>query len=257
MVRFWIRTNNHFLFPNNHFPFPNSYIASHRLVICESAMKELFTEAERQRIREAVGQAEGRTSGEIVPYVVPRSSRYDVAVWRGASLAALLALGAALAVMQIYDGWGLSWLYASWGIALLALVAGTAGAVAVAVVPPLRRALAGPFVLDRRVHQRAMQAFVEEEVFNTRDRTGILIFISLFEHRIEVFGDAGINQNVSPDEWTDVVLRIREGIRSGHFADGLVDAIGMCGELLERGGVTIRPDDVNELPDDIRIRRDD
>lgn len=220
-------------------------------------MKDLFSEADRQRIREAVAHAEGRTSGEIVPYIVPQSSRYDVSVWRGASLAALLALGVALGVMQFYDGWGLSWLYASWGVALLTLVAGTLGAVAVAFVPPLKRWLAGPFLLDRRVHQRAMQAFVEEEVFNTRDRTGILIFISLLEHRIEVYGDAGINQNVTPDEWTDVVLRIRQGIREGRITDGLVEAIAMCGELLERGGVTIRPDDVNELPDDIRIRRDD
>lgn len=220
-------------------------------------MKDLFSDADRQRIREAVARAEGRTSGEIVPYIVPQSSRYDVAVWRGASLAAVLALGVALVVMQLYDGWGLSWLYASWGVALLVLVAGTLGAVAVWLLPPIKRWLAGPFLLDRRVHRRAMQAFVEEEVFNTRDRTGILIFISLLEHRIEVYGDAGINQNVTPDEWTEVVLRIRRGILEGKITDGLVEAIDLCGELLERGGVTIRPDDENELPDDIRIRRDD
>ena len=77
---------------------------------------------------------------------------------------------------------------------------------------------------------------------------------SLFEHRIEVIGDAGINQKVTPEEWTDVVLRIREGIKAGNVADGLVAAIGMCGALLERGGVEIRPDDINELSDDIRIR---
>ncbi len=220
-------------------------------------MKELFTEADRQRIREAVSQAEGRTSGEIVPYVVPQSSRYDAAVWRGASVAALLALGAAMLVVQFYEGWGLPWLYASWGTAVLVLAAGVFGAVAAAYVPPLKRLLAGPALLDRRVHQRAMQAFVEEEVFATRDRTGILLFISLLEHRIEVLGDTGINRKVTPDEWTDVVLRIRVGIRQGNVADGLVEAIALCGQLLERGGVEIRPDDLNELADDIRIREDE
>jgi putative membrane protein len=102
-----------------------------------------------------------------------------------------------------------------------------------------------------------MKAFVEEEVFATRDRTGILLFISLLEHRIEVLGDTGINEKVDTDEWVDVVLHIREGIRQGKLAEGLVEAIGMCGKLLERGGVTLREDDINELPDKVRLREDD
>lgn len=219
-------------------------------------MKDLFSEADKERLRQAVVEAEGQTSGEIVPYIVSRSDSYEVAVWRGASGAALLALAVALVVMQVYEGWGLSWLYASWGVALLTLLAGTMGALAAAYVPPLKRRLAGDAHLDRAVHQRAMQAFVEEEVFKTRDRTGILIFISLFEHRIEVFGDEGINRAVGEDAWVDVVLRIREGIKNGKITDGLVDAIQQCGCLLGECGLELQPDDTNELPDDIRIRKD-
>lgn len=220
-------------------------------------MKMLFTDAEKENIRQAVAAAEGRTAGEIVPYIIEQSSRYDVAVWRGASFAAVLAMALAVIVMQVYQGWGLSWLYASGGMVALSLIAGTMGALAAANIPPLKRVLAGTALIDRRVHERAMKAFVEEEVFFTKDRTGILLFISLLEHRIEVLGDTGINQKVKPEEWVDVVLRIRKGIRQGHLAEGLVEAIGMCGELLERGGVAIRPDDVNELPDGVRIREDD
>ena len=55
-------------------------------------MKDLFSEADKERLRQAVVEAEGQTSGEIVPYIVPRSDSYEVAVWRGASGAALLAL---------------------------------------------------------------------------------------------------------------------------------------------------------------------
>ncbi len=217
-------------------------------------MKDLFSEADRRRIREAVADAEQRTSGEIVPFIVSRSDRYEVSVWKGAGMAAGLALLAAMLVFHFYEGWGMAWLHTGWGTAFLTLAAGMAGAVTGAFVPPARRFLAGRDTMTRAVHRRAMKAFVEEEVFDTRDRTGVLIFISLLEHRIEVLGDTGINSQVSVDEWVDVVERIRDGLRSGQVADGIVDAIGMCGRLLEKSGVEIRDDDANELPDRLRTR---
>lgn len=220
-------------------------------------MDQLFTEAELEQIRKAVGQAEGRTSGEIVPFIMPESDPYSVAAWRGGVLAALVGLALALLVFQFYTGWGLGWLYTGWGTALVALVTGILGALLAAYVKPVKRFLAGEALLTRTTHHRAMRAFVEEEVFDTRDRTGILIFVSLFEHRIEVLGDAGINKKVSSDDWAEVVVRIQHGIRSGKLAEGLVDAIGLCGELLHRKGVGIRPDDENELSDRVRIRRDE
>lgn len=220
-------------------------------------MKHPLTEEERARVRAAIADVEARTSGEIVPVLVDRSDAYDVAVWRGAAGAAVLGLAVALLVLQLYSGWGLGWLFSAWGTAIVALTAGTAGAFATAFVPALRRRLAGENHLAERVHDRALRAFVEEEVFDTRDRTGILLFVSLFEHRIEVVGDAGINRLVEEDEWVDVVDRVREGLRRGRLADGLIDALGRCGDLLERRGVEIRPDDTNELSDDVRFRREE
>src|SRR5690606_1021582 len=164
------------------------------LLIAGGAMERLFTEADRQRIQEAVAAAEQRTAGEIVPYVVDRSDRYEVAMWRGAALAGLVATAVVLVVLQLYRGWGLAWLHDAWGALLVVLLASVAGGLLAMSVPALRRRLAGEEVMARHVHQRALQAFVEEEVFNTRDRTGILLFLSLFEHRIEVMGDAGINR---------------------------------------------------------------
>lgn len=215
-------------------------------------MDALIETLDRTRIAEAVASAEERTAGEIVPVVVPQCASYDVAVWRAASALAVLAVTAALLVVQFYDGWGLGWLFQPWGVALVTLGAGVGGALLGAYVPPLQRFLAGDDLLDVTVHQRAMQAFVEEEVFDTRDRTGILLFVSLYEHRIEVLGDTGINQNVEPDDWAEVVERIRKGIKNRNLTEGLVDAIEMCGRLLERKGVNIRPDDTDELPNRLR-----
>ena len=216
-------------------------------------MEKLLATLDEDRVRKAVADAETRTSGEIVPFVVPRSDDYEVAIWRGASACAVLGLGLVLLFVQFYEGWDFGWVYTSWGAVLIAVLAGTLGAVATAFIRPLRRALAGNDLLDRTVHNRAMRAFVEEEVFNTRDRTGILIFVSLLEHRIEVIGDAGINQRVDPDDWIDVVERIRTCIKNGNLTEGLVDAIGMCGDLLEKSGVAVRADDENELSNRVRF----
>ena len=80
-----------------------------------------------------------------------------------------------------------------------------------------------------------------------------MLFVSLFEHRIEVVGDAGINQKVTQEAWSNVVLSIRDGIKTGKLAAGLVAGIDQCGALLEQSGVEIQPDDTNELSDDLTI----
>ena len=105
-------------------------------------MKDLFSDTDLNNIRQAVAQAEQRTSGEIVPYLVSQSERYDAAVWRGATLGALLGLLVAMLLMQLYEGWGLSWLYTSWGVGLLILVVGALGAAATAFIPAVKRGLA-------------------------------------------------------------------------------------------------------------------
>lgn len=119
-------------------------------------------------------------------------------------------------------------------------------------VPAVKRWLAGDEMLDLRARQRAEMTFLEEEVFRTRDRTGILIFVSLFEHRVVVVGDGGINALVQPGQWDGIVAEVVAGIRAGRPGDALVAAIRQCGELLERHGVARRADDANELPDELR-----
>ena len=214
----------------------------------------LFTDAERDAIRVAVAEAETRTAGEIVPYVVRRSGTYQVAVWRAASFGALLTALVMLGVAALYDGWGLGWMYSAGWMAMAMTIGGVAGAFLGAYVAPLRRQLAGADRIDLHVHRRAAEAFLEEEVFDTRDRTGILLFVSLFEHRIEVVGDVGINAKVEPEEWVEVVGLVRDGIRSDGLAAGLVAAVERCGDLLHRRGVEIREDDTDELADDVRVR---
>lgn len=211
---------------------------------------------DEERILEAVQRAEERTSGEIVPVVVPQSGEYEVATWRGAATTSLITLTSILLFLEMYDGWGLGALHTPWGVAIATLGAGIVGAFLATFVPPFQRVFAGSRRLDETVYQRALQFFVEEEVFATRDRTGILIYVSLRERRIEVLGDIGINEMVRSDDWEAVVRRVQEGIRNDQVTDGLVEGIDMCGRLLERRGVNVRPDANNQLSNTVRTPDD-
>lgn len=212
-------------------------------------ISKLFTDADFAAVRAAVTEAEQRTSGEIVPFVVPASDPYANAIWKGTAFGALLGPLIAVALHRLWDLWGTH--LDLWIVVPAAAGAGV-GFLLAAFVPAVKRWLAGDEMLDLRARQRAEMTFLEEEIFRTRDRTGILIFLSLFEHRVVVIGDSGINALVQPGQWDGVVQGVVAGIRAGRPGEALVAAIRQCGDLLERHGVARRHDDANELPDELR-----
>lgn len=214
-----------------------------------SASSSLFSEADLRRIEAAVREAETKSRGEIVTAAVPASGRYAGAVWTGACLGSLTALLGLVLVHWLGELWGV-------GSPLWALLAAGGGAVLGHLVvggsDALKRFLTSDEVMARQVDLAARAAFVDHEVFATRDRSGVLIFISLLEHRVEVLADSGIEARVEPGEWEGIVAGIVRGIREGRAADALVEAIGHCGEILDRRGLERRPQDVDELADGLR-----
>lgn len=205
--------------------------------------------ADLDAIRAAVAEAEQRTSGEIVPYFVEESDAYPSAIWKGTALGAFAGALLAEAIYFFGHFWG--GMMPLW-IALPAAAGGAVGFLLAAYVPAVKRWMAGDGLLDLRTRQRAEMAFLEEEVFHTRHRTGILLFLSLFEHRVIVIGDSGINQKVEQGQWDGIVQTVVAGIRAGNPGEALVAGIRQCGELLERYGVAIQPDDFDELSNELR-----
>jgi len=206
--------------------------------------RDLFTEAERARIAEAVRAAEEHSRGEIVTAVTDASDDYTGAVWRGAAFGALV--GPLILVL-------IDWATGVWSnpapwLMLLAAAGGCAGGLlAVRSSAVLLRWLAPEEELDLRVARAARSAFLEHEVFNTRDRSGVLLFLSLLERRVVVLGDSGIDAVVAPEEWSEIVAGIVAGIRAGRPAEAVVEAVERCGTLLQRTGLERRVDDRDEL----------
>ena len=173
------------------------------------SLERFFSPADHAAIEAAVREVEAQSAGEIIPYAVERSDRYARAIWTAATLGALAGSLAAAVIRWSGEFWGGP--VALW-IALPPATGAALGWLAAFILPALRRLLVPPEVLAERVRQRAAQAFVEEEVFRTRDRSGVLIFLSLFEHRVVVRADRGLDGVVSPREWEEVV----DGHRGRH-----------------------------------------
>jgi putative membrane protein len=214
-------------------------------------LERFFSPADNAAIEAAVRDVESRSAGEIVPYAVERSDRYTRAVWTAATLGGLAgALGAAI-LRWAGDFWGGH--VALW-IALPPAAGAAIGWLLALALPGLCRLLVPPGVLAERVHQRASEAFLAEEVFRTRDRTGILIFLSLFERRVVVRADRGLDGVVTAGEWAEIVDSIATGMREGRPGPALAEGIRRCASLA--GRVPPRPDDRDELPGQLRMRRE-
>jgi putative membrane protein len=213
-------------------------------------IEKLFDPDARERVANAVMEAERGTSGEIVPCVVEQSDEYEESLWLASLVGAGIAI-VAIAIIDIVVGpWGSISLA---GFALIVASAAAAAGLIAAFSMPIRVLFAGRATVDRRTQQAAIAAFVSEQVFATRERTGILIFLSLRERRVIVLGDAGINDRVDQSAWDGTVRAIVDGIRRGHPVDALVEAIARCGRILSEAGCVLAPDDTNELPDTLRV----
>jgi putative membrane protein len=215
-------------------------------------LTRFFSRDEQEAIKAAVAQAERGTSGEIVAYVVEQSDTYEEAEWRGGAFLGSLVVLATILFHDVATDWP-SPLVA--GTLLGGVVGFAIGMLLVKFVPPLTRIFTGRGIMERRVAARAAEAFVSEEVFNTRDRTGVLIFVSILEHIVLVVGDSGITSRVGPHVWSGLVETVLKGIRAGKPAGGLTAAVRQAGEILRSHGVDIRVDDANELRDHLRLKR--
>jgi putative membrane protein len=202
--------------------------------------------AARARIADAIRDAERDTAGEIVACVVHACDEYGAAPWRlGAGLALLTGLAIA------------AWVPHAAEVSLLGVLAAQAVAAAVghaiAGIGAVRRLLVSDALMEARAATRALATFAGAGLTRTKARTGILVFVALFEHRVIVLGDEGIDRVLAPGEsWEEVKdLALRE-IRAGRLEEGLVAAIRRCGEILH-AHIPPAPHDVDELPNRVIV----
>lgn len=216
-----------------------------------------LTVADHDRVSEAVAEAEGSSAGEIVTILAERSDSYrDVAlIW--SALAAFAALAVLALFPDFYLGmidrvlgeWEHQWTPAEvFELALVVAVMKFLGMWLLQLWTPLRMALVPSVIRNRRVRARAITCFKVGAERRTHGRTGILIYLSLAEHRAEIVADEAIADKVDGAVWGDAMAAMLTEIRNGRIADGLCAAIERVGAVLAEH-FPRDADDRNELPD--------
>ena len=85
---------------------------------------------------------------------------------------------------------------------------------------------------DATARERALSVFSKLRVWDTEENNGVLIYLLLAEHAIEIVADRGLARHVDPARWQEVVAHMREAFRAGRFEDGLTQALAEVSALL-------------------------
>ena len=199
--------------------------------------EKFFTDAEQERVRQAVIEAESKTAGEIVPMIVTSSARYTEIELLGVITGLLLGM---IAEGIWSDPWGSPFLN-------LWPVVGALGGFLLCRIPAVKRFFTPTSRIAQAVHVTCLAAFTEQGLHCTRGHTGILLLVSLLERRVQVLADRGINEKVAAGTWDEIVKIISAGIKSGQACDAFCKAIERCGDVLATH-FPRQADDNDELP---------
>ena len=220
-----------------------------------------------EAIEAAVRAAETRTTGEIYCVVAEESSDYgETPLAWGAGVAllapALLLLGGVhVTLPDLFASWNAADVGAAIETSVRRALIGdivlqgllfTVAAVVVAY-PPVRRALTPRGLKRARVRRRAQEQFLAKNLHLTRERTGVLIFVSLGERMAELIADEGIASQVDAAVWGDAMAALTKGLKRGDPAAGFQAAIGLCGKVLAERFPPRAGDNPNELADAVIV----
>ena len=205
--------------------------------------KTFLSDDDRTRVETAVKKAEKLTAGEIVVMIISASYQYPVAIVIGA---AAFALPLALIMTPLLGGWlwigGQNmWLFLGFLTVFFILFHEI-----IKRIPWLKRFFISRREIDAEVEEAAITSFFKHDLYRTRDATGVLVLISVFERRVRILADTGINNKVPEGQWDDIVKMITDGIKQKRSADAICEAVEKIGEILKRH-FPIKPDDSDEL----------
>jgi putative membrane protein len=216
-----------------------------------------LSEADHARVSAAVEAAEARTAGEIVTVVADRSDGYSDVALAWAAVVAFTALVVLALIPDFYlglvdamlDNWQHEWTPREvFTLAAVVAIAKFLGVLLLQLWRPIKFWLVLPPIKTARTLARAIDLFKVGAERRTHGRTGILIYLSMREHRAHIIADEAIASKVTPETWGEAMAAMLAEIKQGRCADGMIAAVERVGAVLAEHFPRAE-DDRNELPD--------
>ncbi len=211
----------------------------------KNSAQTFLTREEQEKVTASVHQAEGLTSGEIVPMIVSSSHSYPLVAVVGAVFFTLPTslLAARLIGSHYWLGPDNMWLFL---VCFLVIFFPARGLIN--QLGWLKRFFLAAGSVEEEVQEAATTAFFTERLYRTKDENGILLYISVFERRVWILADAGINEKIPHERWQDIVNMVTTGIREQRQAEVICEAVSQIGSILQEF-FPVASDDRNELHD--------
>jgi len=210
----------------------------------------LFLEpAAAEAVKARVSALEAASGVEVVTAVIARADSYPEVPWKAFALGASLAALAVAAFAFAGPGWDAFAAVLETAVAVLA--AGGLLALVTVWIPSLAAVFVPAERRDTEVRQYAQALFLEQGLHRTRRGDGILILVSLFEHRVVVLADRGVSDKVARTEFDAVIATVTEALSRASLVDALLTGLDRLQGLLLQHGFRARAGDTNELPDGV------
>jgi putative membrane protein len=199
--------------------------------------------AGEQQLDEAIAAVEGRSRAELV--VVVRAEAGD---WLGNDMLFASAVALGTLAFQLYSSFEFA-LY--WMLIHPPLMGGVAIAL-LRLAPGLRAMFVSESRLRAAAETAAAACFYRKGIRHTRERTGILVYVALFEGVVVLLPDSGISQVVPADVWSEAIAPIESVLRDEGDARVLAAGLRELADVLARW-CEARADDVDELPNRVEV----
>lgn len=201
-----------------------------------------FSDEQLGKIKEAVGEVEKKTDGEIALALTAESSTYAEYELFISVIVGIVVFCLMIPFSSAIENWlaNFAWTSRSWHLpvffgsvsfGLMALVYRCLNFVA------LDRLIVPKRIMADRAYKRALRYFTESGIFSTKKHTGILIFVSYLERKVHILADTGIAEKIPQEAWDDIAFGVSKGFLIGTAAsitESYVEAVNKCGVLLEK-----------------------
>jgi len=200
-----------------------------------------YEDRAKSETRKAVADIESVTSAEIVVALRRAAGDYRAADYLAGFVLSVVVLLVMLFVEREFR------LLAFPGGVVAAFIFGAA---VTSQIAPIRRTFTLPSQRRAAVQSAARAAFVDLGVSRTTGRTGVLVFVALFEREVEIVADVGVDMEALGEDWKKAVTALRGSLRPAPVFDRFAEKLRALATPLSTA-LPRAADDVNELPDEV------